>query len=84
MSTFPEVKPITSFPVLSPGGGHQLTVSVCLCSQAEEAEATYRTCVADAVTHQQGLEHVKVTVLRQIQDLIKQTDQTLRAVSIPY
>ncbi|XP_063074502.1 rho GTPase-activating protein 45 isoform X2 [Engraulis encrasicolus] len=53
-------------------------------NKAEEAEATYRTCVADAVTHQQGLEHVKVTVLRQIQDLIKQTDQTLRACTAYY
>ena len=54
---------------------------MCVCAQAEEAEATYRTCIADASTHQQELEDVKVNVLRQIQDLIKQTDQTLRTVS---
>ena len=49
--------------------------------QAEEAEATYRTCVADAPPQQQELEHTKVTVLRQLQEVIKQSDQTLRSVS---
>lgn len=49
--------------------------------QAEEAEATYRTCIADATTQQQELEDVKVNVLKQIQDIIRQTDQILRAVS---
>ncbi|XP_041948595.1 rho GTPase-activating protein 45 isoform X1 [Alosa sapidissima] len=53
-------------------------------NKAEEAEATYRTCIADASTHQQELEDVKVNVLRQIQDLIKQTDQTLRTCTIYY
>ncbi len=53
-----------------------------LCSsQAEEAEATYRTCIADATTQHQELEHMKVTVLRQIQEVIKQSDQTIRSVS---
>lgn len=50
-------------------------------SQAEEAEATYRTCIADATTQQQELEDVKVNVLKQIQDVIRQSDQILRAVS---
>ncbi|XP_062380299.1 rho GTPase-activating protein 45 isoform X2 [Sardina pilchardus] len=53
-------------------------------NKAEEAEATYRTCIADASTHQQELEDVKVNVLRQIQELIKQTDQTLRSCTIYY
>lgn len=53
--------------------------TVCL-SQAEEAEATYRTCIADVTTQHQELEHMKVTVLRQIQEVIKQTDQTIRSV----
>lgn len=51
-----------------------------MCVQADEAEATYRTCIADATTQQQELEHTKVTVLRQLQDVIKQSDQTLRSV----
>ncbi|XP_046884523.1 rho GTPase-activating protein 45 isoform X2 [Hypomesus transpacificus] len=53
-------------------------------NKAEEAEATYRTCVADATTQQQELEHTKVTVLRQLQEVIKQSDQTLRSVTISY
>lgn len=52
-----------------------------MCVQAGEAEATYRTCIADATTQQLEMEHTKVTVLRQLQDLIKQSDQTLRSVS---
>lgn len=42
--------------------------------------ATYRTCIADAKTQKQELEDVKVNVLRQLQELIKQTDQILRSV----
>ncbi|XP_030640071.1 rho GTPase-activating protein 45 [Chanos chanos] len=53
-------------------------------NKAEEAEATYRTCIADAITQQQELEHMKVTVLRQIQEVIKQSDQTLRSATISY
>ncbi|XP_041913326.1 rho GTPase-activating protein 45 isoform X3 [Alosa sapidissima] len=53
-------------------------------NKAEEAEASYKVCVADASTHHQELEHMKVTVLRQIQELIKQSDQTLRSVTISY
>lgn len=49
-------------------------------SQAEEAMATYRTCVADAKTQKQELEDTKVTVLRQIQEVIRQSDQTIKSV----
>ena len=49
--------------------------------QSDEAEATYRTCIADATAQQLDLEHSKVTVLRQLQDVVKQSDQTLRSVS---
>ncbi|MEQ2180958.1 hypothetical protein GOODEAATRI_006585 [Goodea atripinnis] len=51
---------------------------------AVEAEATYRTCIADATTQQLELEHTKVTVLRQLQDVIKQSDQMLRSATISY
>ncbi|XP_041861887.1 rho GTPase-activating protein 45 isoform X2 [Melanotaenia boesemani] len=53
-------------------------------NKADEAEATYRTCIADATTQQLELEHTKVTVLRQLQDIIKQSDQTLRSATISY
>ncbi|XP_058274279.1 rho GTPase-activating protein 45 isoform X3 [Hemibagrus wyckioides] len=53
-------------------------------NKAEEAEATYRTCIADATTQQQELEDVKVNVLKQIQDVIRQSDQILRACTISY
>ncbi|KAM4707697.1 rho GTPase-activating protein 45 isoform 2-T2 [Discoglossus pictus] len=53
-------------------------------NRAEEAMATYRTCIADAKTQKQELEDVKVNVLRQLQELIKQTDQTLRSATISY
>ncbi|XP_043909751.1 rho GTPase-activating protein 45 isoform X2 [Protopterus annectens] len=53
-------------------------------NKATEAEATYRTCVADAKTQKQELEDVKVNVLRQIQEVIKQTDQTLKSATISY
>ncbi|NXY20543.1 HMHA1 protein, partial [Atrichornis clamosus] len=43
--------------------------------QAEEAMATYRTCVADANTQKQELEDTKVNSLRQIHEVIKQSDQ---------
>ena len=62
-----------------------VSVSLCLtvlwALQAEEAEATYKTCIADATTQDNNLQHTKVTVLRQLQDLVKQSDQTLRSVS---
>ncbi|GAA6222332.1 minor histocompatibility protein HA-1 isoform X2 [Lates japonicus] len=53
-------------------------------NKADEAEATYRTCIADATTQQLELEHTKVTVLRQLQDIIKNSDQTLRSATISY
>ncbi|XP_077389800.1 rho GTPase-activating protein 45 isoform X2 [Festucalex cinctus] len=53
-------------------------------NKADEAEATYRTCIADATTQMMELEHTKVAVLRQLQDLIKQSDQTLRSATISY
>ncbi|XP_035862857.1 rho GTPase-activating protein 45 isoform X2 [Sander lucioperca] len=53
-------------------------------NKSDEAEATYRTCIADATTQQQELEHTKVTVLRQLQDIIKQSDQTIRSATISY
>lgn len=53
-------------------------------NKAEEAEATYRTCIADATTQHQELEDMKVNVLKQIQELIKHTDQILRACTISY
>ncbi|KAM4051917.1 rho GTPase-activating protein 45 isoform 2-T2 [Anomaloglossus baeobatrachus] len=53
-------------------------------NRAEEAMATYRTCIADAKTQKQELEDVKVNVLRQLQEIIKQTDQVLRSATISY
>ncbi|XP_041086832.1 rho GTPase-activating protein 45 isoform X4 [Polyodon spathula] len=53
-------------------------------NKAEEAEATYRTCIADAKTQKQELEDMKVNVLRQLQEVIKQSDQTLRSATISY
>ncbi|XP_067824434.1 rho GTPase-activating protein 45-like isoform X2 [Heptranchias perlo] len=53
-------------------------------SKADEAEATYRTCIADAKTQKQELEDVKVNVLRQIQEIIRQSDQTLKSATISY
>ncbi|KAM3875692.1 rho GTPase-activating protein 45 [Diretmus argenteus] len=53
-------------------------------NKADEAEATYKTCIADATTQQLELEHTKVTVLRQLQEVIRQSDQTLRSATISY
>ncbi|KAM8961850.1 rho GTPase-activating protein 45 isoform 2-T2 [Pelodytes ibericus] len=53
-------------------------------NRADEAMATYRTCIADAKTQKQELEDVKVNVLRQLQELIKQSDQILRSATISY
>ncbi|XP_067872378.1 rho GTPase-activating protein 45-like isoform X2 [Heterodontus francisci] len=53
-------------------------------NKADEAEATYRTCIADAKTQKQELEDVKVNVLRQIQEIIKQSDQILKSATISY
>nr|KAF6400351.1 Rho GTPase activating protein 45 [Rousettus aegyptiacus] len=53
-------------------------------NKADEAMATYRTCVADAKTQKQELEDTKVTVLRQIQEVIRQSDQTIKSATISY
>ncbi|XP_063770429.1 LOW QUALITY PROTEIN: rho GTPase-activating protein 45 [Pseudophryne corroboree] len=53
-------------------------------NRAEESMATYRTCIADAKTQKQELEDMKVNVLRQLQELIKQTDQIMRSATISY
>nr|XP_023397556.1 rho GTPase-activating protein 45 [Loxodonta africana] len=49
-------------------------------NKAEEAMATYRTCVADAKTQKQELEDTKVTALRLLQEVVRQSDQTIKAV----
>uniref|UniRef100_U3KHU2 Rho GTPase activating protein 45 n=1 Tax=Ficedula albicollis TaxID=59894 RepID=U3KHU2_FICAL len=51
-------------------------------NRAEEAMATYRTCVADANTQKQELEDTKVNSLRQIHEVIKQTDQVIKSATI--
>ncbi|XP_069914545.1 rho GTPase-activating protein 45 isoform X2 [Oryctolagus cuniculus] len=53
-------------------------------NKAEEAMATYRTCVADAKTQKQELEDTKVTALRQLQELIRQSDQTIKSATISF
>ncbi|KFV77652.1 Minor histocompatibility protein HA-1, partial [Struthio camelus australis] len=50
-------------------------------NKADEAMATYRTCVADANTQKQELEDTKVNALRQIHEVIKQSDQIIKLVS---
>ncbi|KAK2505947.1 hypothetical protein MC885_001355 [Smutsia gigantea] len=60
------------------------TLAPLLLPQAEEAMATYRTCVADAKTQKQELEDTKVTALRQIQEVIRQSDQTIKSATISY
>ncbi|KAG7488061.1 hypothetical protein MATL_G00029280 [Megalops atlanticus] len=52
--------------------------------KAEEAEATYRACIAVVNNQHREQEQVKVNVLRQIQNVIKQSDQTLRSCTISY
>ncbi|KFP44544.1 Minor histocompatibility protein HA-1, partial [Chlamydotis macqueenii] len=49
-------------------------------NKAEEAMATYRTCVADANTQKQELEDTKVNSLRQIHEVIKQSDQVIKTI----
>ncbi|XP_065714587.2 rho GTPase-activating protein 45 isoform X1 [Patagioenas fasciata] len=53
-------------------------------NKAEEAMATYRTCVADANTQKQELEDTKVNSLRQIHELIKQSDQVVKTATISF
>ncbi|XP_074664473.1 rho GTPase-activating protein 45 isoform X3 [Strix aluco] len=53
-------------------------------NKAEEAMATYRTCVADANTQKQELEDTKVNSLRQIHEVIKQSDQVMKLATISF
>uniref|UniRef100_A0A8D2MXB0 Rho GTPase activating protein 45 n=1 Tax=Zonotrichia albicollis TaxID=44394 RepID=A0A8D2MXB0_ZONAL len=53
-------------------------------NKADEAMATYRTCVADANTQKQELEDTKVNSLRQIHEVIKQTDQVIKSATISF
>ncbi|XP_027756887.1 rho GTPase-activating protein 45 [Empidonax traillii] len=53
-------------------------------NKAEEAMATYRTCVADANTQKQELEDTKVNSLRQIHEVIKQSDQIIKSATISF
>uniref|UniRef100_A0A669Q341 Rho GTPase activating protein 45 n=1 Tax=Phasianus colchicus TaxID=9054 RepID=A0A669Q341_PHACC len=53
-------------------------------NKAEEAMATYRTLVADANTQKQELEDTKVNSLRQIHELIKQSDQVIKLATIAF
>ncbi|KAH0625758.1 hypothetical protein JD844_033978 [Phrynosoma platyrhinos] len=41
--------------------------------------ATYRTCIADANTQRQELEDTKVTSLRQLHEVVKQSDQVIKS-----
>uniref|UniRef100_A0A674IMT6 Rho GTPase activating protein 45 n=1 Tax=Terrapene triunguis TaxID=2587831 RepID=A0A674IMT6_9SAUR len=53
-------------------------------NKAEESMATYRTCIADANTQKQELEDTKVNVLRQIHEVIKQSDQVMKSATISF
>ncbi|XP_067169121.1 rho GTPase-activating protein 45 [Apteryx mantelli] len=53
-------------------------------NKADEAMATYRTCVADANTQKQELEDTKVNALRQIHEVIKQSDQIIKLATISF
>ncbi|XP_075758768.1 rho GTPase-activating protein 45 isoform X3 [Pelodiscus sinensis] len=53
-------------------------------NKADESMATYRTCIADANTQKQELEDTKVNVLRQIHEVIRQSDQTLKSATISF
>uniref|UniRef100_A0A8C3RT56 Rho GTPase activating protein 45 n=1 Tax=Chelydra serpentina TaxID=8475 RepID=A0A8C3RT56_CHESE len=53
-------------------------------NKAEESMATYRTCIADANTQKQELEDTKVNVLRQIHEVIKQSDQVIKSATISF
>ncbi|XP_061456538.1 rho GTPase-activating protein 45 isoform X2 [Rhineura floridana] len=53
-------------------------------NKAEEAMATYRTCIADANTQKQELEDTKVTALRQIHEVVKQSDQIIKSATISF
>uniref|UniRef100_A0A670K4Z7 Rho GTPase activating protein 45 n=1 Tax=Podarcis muralis TaxID=64176 RepID=A0A670K4Z7_PODMU len=53
-------------------------------NKADEAMATYRTCIADANTQKQELEDTKVTALRQLHEVVKQSDQIIKSATISF
>ncbi|KAL0966368.1 hypothetical protein UPYG_G00294440 [Umbra pygmaea] len=53
-------------------------------TKAEEAEVVYRACISEAEARFQEREQTKVNALRQIHDVIRHTDQTLRSVTVSY
>ncbi|KAL8177784.1 UNVERIFIED_CONTAM: hypothetical protein K2H54_019247, partial [Gekko kuhli] len=53
-------------------------------NKADEAMATYRTCIADANTQKQELEDTKVNALRQIHEIVKQSDQIIKSATIAF
>lgn len=59
----------------------QLMAGPCVSLQAEEAEAVYRAWISEAEARHQEREQTKGSTLRQIHDVIRHTDHTLRSVS---
>ncbi|XP_012987713.3 rho GTPase-activating protein 45 isoform X2 [Esox lucius] len=53
-------------------------------AKAEEAEAVYRACISEAEARLQEREQTKISTLRQIHDVIRHTDHTLRSVTVSY
>ncbi|XP_077188178.1 rho GTPase-activating protein 45 isoform X2 [Paroedura picta] len=53
-------------------------------NKADEAMATYRTCIADANTQKQELEDTKVNALRQIHEVVKQSDQIIKSATVAF
>ncbi|KAK6310998.1 hypothetical protein J4Q44_G00190530 [Coregonus suidteri] len=52
--------------------------------KAEEAEAVYRACISEAEAQHQEREQTKGSTLRQIHDVIRHTDHTLRSCTVSY
>uniref|UniRef100_A0A4W5JPW4 Rho GTPase activating protein 45 n=1 Tax=Hucho hucho TaxID=62062 RepID=A0A4W5JPW4_9TELE len=53
-------------------------------TKAEEAEAAYRACISEAEARHQEREQTKGSTLRQIHDVIRHTDHTLRSCTVSY
>nr|XP_056700558.1 rho GTPase-activating protein 45 [Euleptes europaea] len=53
-------------------------------NKVDEAMATYRTCIADANTQKQELEDTKVNSLRQIHEVVKQSDQIIKLATVAF
>ncbi|XP_036842168.1 rho GTPase-activating protein 45 isoform X3 [Oncorhynchus mykiss] len=53
-------------------------------TKAEEAEAVYRACISEAEARHQEREQTKGSTLRQIHDVIRHTDHTLRSCTVSY